>query len=207
MPLLKNEQQKQVAEAISEVEKHTDAELVAVLARQSDRYNYIPLLWAALLALVTPTLLLLSPFWLDAKAIAFIQLLVFILAVLLLRIPALALRLIPRQVRHWRASNMARRQFLENNLHHTRGETGVLIFVSEAERYVEIIADRGINDRVQQEQWDGIVADFVAAVRRGETLNGFLACIEACGALLRQHVPVTHERNEDELSNRLIVLD
>lgn len=207
MKLLNPEQQQKVAAAIAEVEKHTDAELVTVLARQSDSYTYISLLWAALLALLTPTLLLLSPFWLDAKMIAFIQLLVFICAALLLRIPALAIRLIPRQVRYWRASNMARRQFLENNLHHTRGETGLLIFVSEAERYVEIIADRGINRQVRPEQWESIVADFVAAVRRGETLQGFLSCIESCGSQLRLHVPATHSRNEDELSNRLVVLE
>jgi putative membrane protein len=205
--LLTTEQQQKVAQAIAEVEKHTDAELVAVLARQSDGYHYIPLLWAALLALATPTLLLLSPFWLDAGTIAFIQLLVFMLAALLLRIPALAVRLIPKPVRYWRASNLARRQFLDHNLHHTRGETGVLIFVSEAERYVEIIADRGINDKVPREQWESIVAGFVESVRRGETLQGFLSCIDACGALLRRHVPVTQERNEDELSNRLIVLE
>lgn len=207
MKLLNAEQQHKVAAAIAEVERHTDAELVAVLARQSDRYTYIPLLWAALLALLTPTALLLSPFWLDANAIAFIQLLVFMLAALLLRVPALAMRLIPKQVRYWRASNMARRLFLDNNLHHTRGETGVLIFVSAAERYVEIIADRGINAKVSQEQWQGMVADFVAAVRRGETPQGFLSCIEACGALLREHVPVTDKRNENELENRLIVLE
>jgi putative membrane protein len=207
MKLLNGDQQRKVAHAIAEVEKRTDAELVAVLARRSDHYHYIPLLWAALLALITPTLLLLSPFWLDAKAIALIQLLVFIFAALLLRVPALALRLIPKHVRYWRAANMARRQFLENNLHNTRGETGVLIFVSEAERYVEIIADRGINTKVKQEQWESMVADFVGAVRRGETLQGFLSCIEACGTLLHRHVPVSRGRNENELSNRLIVLE
>lgn len=207
MKLLNAEQQRQVADAIAEVERHTDAELVTVLARHSARYNYIPLLWAALLALLTPTLLLLSPLWLDARNIVFIQLMVFIFAALLLRIPAIATRLIPKAVRYWHASNMARRQFLENNLHHTRGETGLLIFVSEAERYVEIIADRGINNKVKQEQWESMVANFVAAVGRGETLNGFLACIQDCGALLQQHVPATGTRNEDELSNRLIVLE
>ncbi|HEX5055681.1 MAG TPA: TPM domain-containing protein [Gammaproteobacteria bacterium] len=207
MKLLNADQQRKVAQAIAEVERHTDAELVAVLAGQSDHYNYIPLLWAALPALLTPTLLLLSPFWLDAKSIALIQLLVFIVAALLLRIPALAIRLIPKSVRYWRASNMARRQFLDNNLHHTRGETGVLIFVSEAERYVEIIADRGINSKVKQEQWESMVSDFVAAVQRGETLQGFLSCIEACGALLSRHAPATAGRNENELSNRLIIVD
>lgn len=207
MRLLNLEQQRQVAEAIAAVEKNTDAELVAVLTHNSARYNYIPLLWAALLALLTPGLLLLSPLWLEIKTIAFIQLLVFIFSALLLRIPAIAMRLIPKPVRYWHASNMARRQFLENNLHHTKGETGVLIFVSEAERYVEIIADRGINNKVGQEQWESIVVNFVAAVRRGETLKGFLSCIDACGTLLQLHVPSTGVRNENELANRLIVLE
>jgi putative membrane protein len=205
MKLLNAEQQKQVAEAIAGVEKTTDAELVTVLAKQSDRYTYIPLLWAALLALMIPSMLLLSPLWLEASSIALIQLVVFVVAALLLRIPFIAIRLIPKTVRTWRASNLARRQFLENNLHHTKGETGVLIFVSEAERYVEIIADRGINAKVKPEQWQGIVGNFVATVKRGDTLSGFLDCITACGALLQQHVPATHKK--DELPNHLIVLE
>jgi putative membrane protein len=205
MKLLNAEQQQQVAEAIARVEKTTDAELVTVLAKQSDRYAYIPLLWAALLALITPSLLLLSPLWLEASTIAFIQLAVFVAAALLLHIPFIAIRLIPKAVRIWRASNLARRQFLENNLHHTRGETGVLIFVSETERYVEIIADRGINAKVKPEQWQSMVENFIAAVKRGDTAGGFLECISACGALLQQHVPATHQKNE--LPNHLIVLD
>lgn len=205
MKLLNTEQQQQVAAAIAQVEKTTDAELVTVLAKQSDRYTYIPLLWAALLALATPSLLLLSPLWLEAPAIALIQLAVLIVTALLLSIPAIAIRLIPKAVRSWRASNLARRQFLENNLHHTRGETGVLIFVSEAERYVEIIADRGINAKVKPEQWQSMIGNFIAAIKRGDTLNGFLGCISACGALLQQHVPATHKK--DELPNHLIVLE
>ncbi len=204
MKLLNAEQQKQVADAIARVEKTTDAELVTVLAKRSDRYTYIPWLWAALLALITPSLLLLSPLWLEAPTIALIQLAVFAIAALLLHIPFIAIRLIPKAVRSWSASNLARRQFLENNLHHTRGETGVLIFVSETERYVEIIADRGINAKVKPEQWQSMVANFIAAVKRGDTLTGFLDCINACGALLQQHVPATHQKNE--LPNRLIVL-
>jgi putative membrane protein len=107
-------------------------------------------------------------------------------------------------VRHWRASNLARRQFLEQNLHHTVGSTGILIFVSEAERYVEILVDEGISSRLDNSHWDAIVAAFTRQVRQGQTLQGFVTCVEACGELLRVHVPVTHERNE--LPNRLVVL-
>jgi len=107
-------------------------------------------------------------------------------------------------VRHWRASNLARRQFLEQNLHHTVGSTGVLIFVSEAERYVEILVDEGISRHLDNEVWEGIVKRFTEQVRQGQTVQGFVSCIEACGELLSQHVPLTHERNE--LPNRLVVL-
>jgi putative membrane protein len=204
MSLLTTEQQQQVAQTIAAIEKNTDAELVAVLAARSDRYDYIPLLWAALLALLTPLLLMLSPFWLDAGGIFLTQLIVFIIAALLLRIPAITIRLVPKSIRYWRAANMARRQFLENNLHHTAAESGILIFVSEAEHYVEIIADRGIDRKVGHEKWQSLVDDFIVAVKRDETFTGFLACINACGALLQQHVPATHSKNE--LPDRLIIL-
>ena len=42
-------------------------------------------------------------------------------------------------------------------------------------------------------------------MRDGQVLEGFLACIESCGELLREQVPKTHPRNE--LPNRLVVLD
>ena len=54
MTLLSDNEQKQVATAISEVEQGTDAELVTVLAASSDDYAYIPLLWAGVLALLLP---------------------------------------------------------------------------------------------------------------------------------------------------------
>lgn len=205
MAILNQEQQQQITQAIAAIEEKTDAELVAVLAKQSDRYQYIPPLWAALLALLTPLVFVLSPLRLGAGEIYMIQLLVFLVAGLILRIPAVSIRLIPKPVRYWRAANMARRQFLENNLHHTRGETGVLIFVSEAERYIEIIADRGINRMVGQEKWQRIVDELTDAIKRGDTMAGFLNCIDACGVLLREHVPLT--TNKDELPNHLVVLE
>lgn len=198
-----NEQQ-QVSQLIADIENHTDAELVAVLARQSDDYRYIPLLWASFIALVLPLPLLLSPLWLKIGDLVMLQWAGFLVLTLVFYIPALRIRLIPKSVRYFRASNMARRQFLENNLHHTHGATGVLLFVSEAERYVEIIADRGINQMVEQAQWQNLVDDFVIAVKAGKTQEGLVACITGCGTILKQHVPATHTKNE--LPNHLVML-
>lgn len=204
MTLLSEFEQRQVAEAIAQVEKRTDAELVTVLARRADDYAYIPLLWASLLALLVPGAVYYLGGWLSVNGLLIAQWLTFIVLCLLFRLPALTTRLIPRSVRHWRASNLARRQFLEQNLHHTAGSTGVLIFVSEAERYVEILVDEGISRHLDNQVWDAIVKRFTEQVREGQTLQGFVTCVQACGELLAEHVPMTHERNE--LPNRLVVL-
>lgn len=204
MTIFMDNQQQEVADLIADIERHTDAEFVAVLARRSDNYSYIPLLWSAVIALLMPLLLLALPFWLSTFDIAVAQLLVFLVLSLVFRIPAISIRLIPRSVRFGRAANMARRQFLENNLHHTRGETGVLLFISEAEHYVEIIADKGINALVEKHQWQQLVDDFVVAVKAGKTHSGLIACISGCGELLREKVPATGDKNE--LPNRLVIL-
>lgn len=205
MALLTEHEQRQVAEAIARVEKTTDAELVTVLAARADDYAYIPLLWASLIALVVPGVVHYVSGYLTMYTLLLAQWATFILLCLVFRLPKVTTRLIPRSVRHWRASNLARRQFLEQNLHHTLGSTGMLIFVSEAERYVEILVDDGISRHLDNSSWDAIVKAFTQQVKQGQTLAGFISCIEACGELLKVHVPVTQTRNE--LPNRLVVLE
>ncbi|HEY0286585.1 MAG TPA: hypothetical protein VGC62_06175 [Pseudomonas sp.] len=204
MSLLNEKEQRQVAQAIDHVERTTDAELVTVLAAAADDYAYVPLIWAGLVALLVPGLINLSSGWLDANQLLMTQIATFIVVALICRLPAVTSRLVPERVRHWRAGNLARRQFLEQNLHKTIGGTGVLIFVSEAERYVEILVDHGISHRVDDQVWRSMVDVFTQCVRDGKTLEGFLGCIESCGQLLSEHVPVTQGRNE--LPNRLVVL-
>lgn len=204
MRLLSQTQQDEVARAIEQVERETDAELITVLASRADNYVYISTLYAAILALLMPLLLKLTPLWLDGDELLLGQWFLFIGAALLFRIPAIMMWLVPKEVKLWRAANLARRQFLDNNLHHTKGGTGVLIFVSEAERYVEIIADRGISQHVSHVQWQQIVQQFTAQVKAGKTQAGFIDCIQSCGQLLKQHAPATSQKNE--LPNRLVVL-
>ncbi|MEX2474163.1 TPM domain-containing protein [Marinobacter sp.] len=205
MSLLSASEQQQVTLAIAEVEQETDAELVTVLAASSDDYTYIPLLWAGVLALLVPGALNLLTGWLGVSGLLAAQWGTFIVLCLLFRLTGASGWLVPRGTRYWRAANMARRQFLDQNLHHTAGGTGVLIFVSEAEHYVEILVDRGISSQVDNKVWEEIVADFTSKVRQGRTLDGFVDCIHACGQHLKTHVPATGEKNE--LANHLIILE
>ena len=202
--LINDDQKEKIRAAIASVEAHTYGELVTVLARKADDYRYIGLTWAALLALVSPFALMMSPLWLDTQHYLILQLAVFTVLALLSQWQPVRRFLVPRKIAHWRAANLARRQFLENNLHHTEQESGLLIFVAEEERYVEIIADRGISRHVAPEQWQDIVDEFTESVKCGDTEGGFLRCIERCGELLKHHCPAQETQNE--LPDHLVIL-
>ena len=97
------------------------------------------------------------------------------------------------------------RQFLAQGLHLTARRTGVLIFASVAEHHAEIVADTGINEKVDQAAWQDAVDAMIAAIKDGRPADGFVAAVERCGALLARHFP-PGAINRDELPNKLVVM-
>jgi putative membrane protein len=193
-----------IADAIRAAEARTTGEIFCVLARNAGTYRLMPVAWAAALALVVPLPLIFLTEW-EATTVYVIQLIAFTLAAVGLSRPALRFRIVPRRTRRERAHAAAMRQFLAHGLQKTEGRTGVLIFAAEAERYVEIIADGGINAKVTQEVWDTAVASLIAAIKDGRAGDGFVAAIEQCGAVLAQHFPVAPGSvNPDELPDKLV---
>ncbi|PSV01417.1 hypothetical protein C0W80_11065 [Photobacterium leiognathi subsp. mandapamensis] len=204
MKLFTNEQLETISQTIGDIEKTTDAELMTVVATQADDYYFVPTLWAAIIALFIPALLNFTPFWLELNDILMCQLAGFIVFTLLFRIPAIKYRLVPESVKHRRASLVAREQFLANGIHRTKQHLGIMIFVCEAEHYVEIITDYGISEHISDEAWSSIVSDFTHNVRDGKTYEGFLQCLEQSSKLLTNAYPLTEAKNE--LPNCLVVI-
>jgi putative membrane protein len=179
---------------------------VAVVAHASDHYVVLPLLWSAILALLFPGACLLAGVSVRWVHIYQIQLLIFIvLAILLLSVPGLHLKLIPARVKHARASLLAQAQFYLQGVQLTAHHSGVLFFVSLAERYVEIVADKGIHEKLGEEHWKGIIDKFVAQVSRGRVVDGFVDAIGACGAAMAEHYP-PDPNDTNQLSDGLIEL-
>jgi len=114
--------------------------------------------------------------------------------------------LIPKSVKLHRARRHAHEQFFIQNLHLTEHKTGVLIFVSVAEHYVEIIVDRAVADAVDNSLWEQTVDEFVQHVRNGEIAKGFSITVEQCRDVLCEHFPAPHGR-PDELPNHLIEIN
>ena len=144
-----------------------------------------------------------SGFQVELLDVYALQLAVFVGFGLLFRWQPLKMRLIPKSVKRRRAARVARQQFLEQGVHRTEGRTGILIFVSVAEHYVEVLADSGINEKVEAGAWDSLVTAFVAKVKAGQVADGFLEAIATCDAVLAEHFP-RPQGDKDELPNHLI---
>ncbi|HUY83200.1 MAG TPA: TPM domain-containing protein [Steroidobacteraceae bacterium] len=184
------EDKARITAAIHAAEKNTSGEFVAVVARVSDHYVLLPLLWAAFAALFFPGACLLFGAELPWVLLYQIQLVIFLmLAVLFLAVPELHMALVPGRVKHARASRLARAQFYEQGVHLTPHHSGVLFFVSLAEHHVEIVADKGIHEKLGEAHWRGIIDTFVERVRAGMIVDGFVAAIGACGAAMARHYP------------------
>lgn len=197
MALLSKADRDRIAAAVAQAERGTSAELVAVLVPASARYTRVRLLVPALLALALPSAVLALDLTHDPLRIAQAQLALFALLATALQFTPLAVRLVPARVQRRNAEYLARAQFLELGVDRTASRGGVMLFVSVAEHYVEILADRGIVARVDPAAWQAIVDRFVADVRAGRLADGYVAAIKACGRLLATHFPRTpDDRNE-----------
>ena len=127
----------------------------------------------------------------------------FEFAAVALSLPGIRFHIVPRRTKHERAHTEAMQQFFAQGLHQTENRTGVLIFASAAERYAEIVADRGIHAKVTPQVWDQAVAALIAGISQGRIADGFIAAIEQCGAVLAEHFP-PGVLNPDELPNKLV---
>lgn len=193
-----------VSVAIQEAERRTAGEIFCVIARHSSDYRLVPVAWAAAVALFAPLPFLALTNW-SAPVVYLLQIIAFLLVAVTLSHPSLRFWIVPRQARHDRAHAEAMRQFYAQGIDKTEHRTGVLIFASAAERYVEVVADAGINERVSAEVWDDAVRALVAAVKDGRPADGFVAAIDRCGAVLAQHFP-PGALKRDELPDKLLVI-
>lgn len=87
----------------------------------------------------------------------------------------------------------------------TEKNNGVLIYLLLADRDVEIIADRGIHQRVNPQEWERICREMESMFKNGDFVGGVHQGIAAIGALLARHYPRTGS-TANELPDAPIVL-
>jgi putative membrane protein len=196
--------EKRITDAIRAAEKKTAGEIFCVMTQASSDYRLVPVAWAAIVALFVPLPLLYFTS-LSATMIYVFQLIAFLVVVFVFLQPTVRFFIVPRRVLHDRASVEAQRQFAAHGLHRTEARTGVLIFVSVAERHVEVVADVGIAAKVSQEVWDRAVKALVQAIKNEKPADGFVEAIRICGEVLAEHFP-PGASTRNELPDKLVVM-
>lgn len=193
-----------VSAAIRAAEARTSGEIFCVIAGQSSDYRLVPIAWSAAIALFAPLPLLGLTDW-SAPVVYLLQIVIFLVASTALSRPAIKFRIVPYRARQDRAHAEAMRQFFAQRIDKTEHRTGVLIFASAAERYVEVVADAGINELVAPSVWDDVVGLLVSAIKDGRSADGFVAAIATCGDILAVHFP-PGALNRDEIRNAILEL-
>ena len=221
---LSDADREKVSAAIAAAESRSNGEIVAVATPISDAYHDVALHWAlvplfAVLAWAAwrPTALV---WWYDflfggwqpdptlSQLLTLLMVfaaLKFTIALLILKWMPLRLALTPGATKHRRVRRRAVAIFQAAAAARTTGRTGILIYLSMAERRAEIVADEAILKVTDDHTWGEAMSALLADVREGRAGDGICAAIERMGVVLAEHFPHT-AGDINEIPDKLIEL-
>ena len=213
-----------VSAAVTAAEAHSSGEIVVVATPISDPYHDVALHWAlvplfAVLAWAAwrPTALV---WWYDfllggsqpdptqsqlLTLLMFFAALKFIVALLILKWMPLRLFLTPAATKHRRVRRRALAIFQAAAARRTTGRTGILIYLSLAERRAEIVADEAILKVTDEHTWGEAMVALLTYVRQGHVGDGIVAAVERVGVVLSEHFPRS-AADSNEIPDELIEL-
>lgn len=191
-----------VANAITEIEKKTSAEVVVVKRAAAGDYRAGDFLWGAVFALALLCFFLYSPEPFDFTIFPLEQAAAFLIgAIVSAHVPAMRRAFVPKSMRHDNVVSAAHSAFFEKGISKTKRRTGVLVFVARFEEDAVVVLDVGL-DRAKLGQK---LKDAESQLRRAIPLHSTAALVDALKALgdaLAAEYPVTDD-DEDELSNEV----
>ena len=199
--MITKEDIQKIEKSIEQAELRTQGEIIPVLLSRSDAYlstNYLCALAFNSLAIIVVYFMNL-----DEEFYLYAMFLGSVLGYILGQFSSIKRILIGREVMDLQVHEKAMQLFLENNLHCTKDRNGILIMVSLLEHRVEIVADRGINNKVKKGSWDIIVNELIRNIKSGQYVKGLDLAIQECTDVLEKYCPAK-EDNPNELSNTLI---
>ena len=213
-----------VTEAVRAAEAKSAGEIVTIVAAKSDSYHDVGLHYAVLAMLLVPIGLGLAPqglidwatglllgwnaepsrtqfaLWLFVKLAAAFLIVRYVMAYMPLR-----MALTPRRTKKRRVHRRAVEVFRTSCERKTTGRTGVLIYLSLAERRAEIVADQAIVEKVPADVWVAALSALIDEVRAGRPGDGLAKAVKMVGDVLAPILPpIPHDQNE--LPDRLVEL-
>jgi len=211
----------QIKDAVKEAETKTSGEIATAFIRESDNYAIYELIFACVCGFLYFTFMLLftkpvenlirNMLWdysVDHLLIfyGFSTFLVAAVFYLLANFPFVDRLIVPGAVMKRKVNERAVRHFMESGVYNTKDRTGILIFISALERRVELLADRGIAEKIPLEKWQGIVDNIIKGIKAGKLTENLTGSIRECGDLLAEHFPI-QPGDVNELKDHIAILE
>ncbi|HEX9250747.1 MAG TPA: TPM domain-containing protein [Ignavibacteriaceae bacterium] len=108
--------------------------------------------------------------------------------------------------KHKTVRKLAEKEFVSAKIGKTKGSTGILFFIIFNVKGFSILADKGINEKVDQSVWDEIAKSISDNFKQKKYYNGLVTGIEQAGKILAAHFPI-QPGDINELSNEVRILD
>ncbi len=203
-----------VKKAVEELEKVSSGEIVTYFARKSSNYDSAK--WSnALLFMASATFMLtiMAYMWWLPGNIGTFETSGFILLcgifgyVLAGALPAYRLFIVGRESAYEKVRLRAIEAFINDEVFNTRDRTGILFYISAMEHQVIVMGDSGINQKVEQKDWDEVVQLILEGIKNKNVADGLVKAIHACKDLLIKNG--FHVRSDDtnELSDDIRIED
>jgi putative membrane protein len=202
---LNEKEKEQISKKIENLEKSSCAELVAVITKRSGDYKYLNILINVFMIFII-SFFLISFFDFSSMQLLEIQLFCFIGFYLFFeKFDNLILNILPKSYKREKASLNAHEQFSNLGLNRTKTNQAIMFFVSFDEKYVEIITDTAICEKIKDDYWQKILDEFIKDVKKNDLSNAYLKAIDSCSEILIKEFPIA-KNDENELSNSVIEL-
>lgn len=211
--LLTQKEHEQIDAAVKAAESKTSGEIVCMIQSASYHYPMANVLGASVLAL--PLALILTPLmggwlWLGTQNMwLFLSLFapLFILCYWFVQNSSWLKRrfVSPREINE-EVEEASITCFHRHGLYRTRDATGVLIFISVFEHKVWVLADHGINDKIEQDAWTSIVKTITDGIKNGRAAEAICTAVQSVGSLLESHFPIKPD-DQNELENVIVIDD
>jgi putative membrane protein len=220
---LSDDDHDRVTAAIAAAEAKSNGEIIAVAADRSDSYHDVGLHYAVLVLFLVLAFFAAWPDQLEhmwtrlmgwsaepsmrqlLTLLLGIALAKFLTVLFILKWMPLRLALTPGGTKTRRVRRRAITLFKAGGERRTIGRTGILIYLSLAERRAEIIGDEAVTAVTTAETWGEAMTALVSDVKSGRPGDGIVAAVELIGSVLAKHFPKT-STDTNEIPDKLIEL-
>jgi putative membrane protein len=203
---LTKEEMTQIKSAVKEAEMKTSGEIVPFIVAQSDEYWWVHGIWAGLGWVIVTTIVYCLSFRTDEVLpianLFFYQSAGVLFGLSIALLPAVKRITIPKAVRAHNVHREVMASFVGAGLPETKHRTGVLLYLSVLERRVEILADKGIHDKLSNEYWQSHVDKIVKGIHAGTPVHVICEVISHIGGELAEAFP-RHADDVNELSDEV----